>query len=134
MSNHTPGPWIIGTDPRYPSEPCIDAVVDGVVWHIALCHMGLGPDDTSADANARLIACAPELYAALKEALPVLRGEVEQLAAAQAQAGASAEKVSTFSKARARYAEALAVIEKAEGVRPLTRRTGGVQNHGRNHS
>ncbi len=75
MSNHTPGPWIIGTDPRYPSEPCIDAVVDGVVWHIALCHMGLGPDDSSAEANARLIACAPELYAALKKALPTLRGE-----------------------------------------------------------
>jgi hypothetical protein len=77
--------------------------VDGVVWHIALCHMGLGPDDT-ADANARLIACAPELYAALKEALPHLRG--------------------------ASYEQALAVIEKAEGVRPLTRRNGSVKNHG----
>ena len=107
MSNqghHTPGPWIIGTDPRYPSEPCVDAVVDGVVWHIALCHMGLGPDDTSAEANARLIACAPELYAALKEALPLLRGE--------------------------RYEQALAAIEKAEGVRPLTRRNGSLHNHG----
>jgi hypothetical protein len=104
MGNHTPGPWIIGTDPRYPSEPCIDAVVDGVVWHIALCHMGLGPDDASADANARLIACAPELYAVLKEALPSLRGE--------------------------RYEQALAILEKAEGVRPLTRRNGSLHNHG----
>jgi hypothetical protein len=103
MSNHTPGPWIIGTDPRYPSEPCIDAVVDGVVWHIALCHMGLGPDDTSAEANARLIAAAPELYAALKEALPSLRGERQQAA--------------------------LVAIEKAEGVRSLTRRNGTVQNN-----
>ena len=41
QGNHTPGPWIIGTDPRYPSEPCVDAVVDGVVWHIALCHMSV---------------------------------------------------------------------------------------------
>lgn len=103
MSNHTPGPWIIGTDPRYPSEPCIDAVVDGVVWHIALCHMGLGPDDTSADANARLIASAPELYAALKDALPSLRGE--------------------------RYEIARAAIEKAEGVRPLRRSNGHVKNN-----
>ena len=103
MSSHTPGPWIIGTDPRYPSEPCVDAVVDGVVWHIALCHMGLGPDDNSAEANARLIASAPELYAALKEALPALRGE--------------------------RREAALAALEKADGVRPLTRRNGHAQNH-----
>ena len=132
MSSHTPGPWIIGTDPRYPSEPCVDAVVDGVVWHIALCHMGLGPDDSSAEANARLIACAPELYAALKETLPVLRSEVERLAAAQA--GAPAEKVSMFGKARSRYESALAAIEKAEGSRPLLRRNGTVHNHNRNHS
>ena len=74
------------------------------VWHIALCHMGLGPDDSSAEANARLIACAPELYAALKEALPALRGE--------------------------RHEAALAAIEKADGVRPLTRRNGIAKNHG----
>jgi hypothetical protein len=66
--------------------------------------MGLGPDDTSAEANARLIACAPELYAALKEALPTLRGE--------------------------RYEQALAALEKADGVRPLTRRNGSIHNHG----
>jgi len=65
--------------------------------------MGLGPDDTSADANARLIACAPELYAALKEALPELRGK--------------------------QYELALAAIEKADGVRPVTRRNGSVHNH-----
>ena len=83
-------------------------MVDGVVWHIALCHMGLGPDDSSAEANARLIACAPDLYAALREALPLLRGE--------------------------RYEQALAAIEKADGIRPLTRRNGTVKNHGQNHS
>jgi hypothetical protein len=128
MSNHTPGPWIIGTDPRYPSEPCVDAVVDGVVWHIALCHMGLGPDDSSADANARLIACAPDLYAALKEALPALRSEVERLSATQADA--SPDKVSTFRKAKTRYEAALAAIEKADGMRGFTRRNGSVHNHG----
>jgi hypothetical protein len=65
--------------------------------------MGLGPDDTSAEANARLIACAPELYAALKEALPELRGK--------------------------QYELALAAIEKADGVRPVTRRNGSLHNH-----
>jgi len=78
-------------------------VVDGVVWHIALCHMGLGPDDTSAEANARLIACAPELYAALKAALPALRGK--------------------------QLEQAVAAIEKADGARSATRRNGSVHNH-----
>lgn len=128
MSNHTPGPWTLGTDPRYPAEPCVDAIVDGVVWHVALCHMGLGPDDSSAEANARLIASAPELYAALKEALPALRNEFERLAATHADA--SSDKVSTFRKAKARYDNAIAAIEKVEGVRPLTRRSTGVQRHG----
>jgi hypothetical protein len=44
------------------------------------------------------------LYAALKEALPALRGE--------------------------RHEAALAAIEKADGVRPLTRRNGVAKNHG----
>lgn len=127
MSNHTPGPWIIGTDPRYPAEPCVDAVVDGVVWHIALCHMGLGPDDSSAEANARLIACAPELYAALKEVLPALRNEVERLSATHAEG--SSDKVSTFRKAKTRYEAALAAIEKTDGLRPLSRRNSSVHNH-----
>ena len=47
MGQHTQGPWIINLDPRYPSEPCIDAVIDGVVWHVAMCHNAAGPDDGS---------------------------------------------------------------------------------------
>ncbi len=43
MGQHTQGPWIVSLDPRYPNEPCIDAVIDGVVWHIALCHNAAGP-------------------------------------------------------------------------------------------
>ena len=60
MGRHTPGPWIINVDPRYPSEPCIDAVIDGVVWHVALCHNAAGPDDGCAEANARLIAAGAQ--------------------------------------------------------------------------
>ena len=69
MGQHTQGPWIVSLDPRYPNEPCIDAVIDGVTWHIALCHNAAGPDDGSAEANARLIAAAPELYEALQALL-----------------------------------------------------------------
>lgn len=126
MSNHTPGPWIIGTDPRYPSEPCVDAVVEGVVWHVALCHMGLGPYDNSAEANARLIAAAPDLYAALKEALPVLRSECER---SSALAESSAEKVSGLRKAKLRYEAALAALERVEGSRPVASRNGTARAH-----
>src|SRR5688500_20325375 len=113
MGQHTQGPWIIGVEPHYPSEPCIDAVIDGVVWHIALCHNAVGPDDSCAEANARLIAAAPELLASLKDALPVLRAEVEK------QTGASAEMPSvdsvTLRTAKPRYEAALAVLAKLDG-------------------
>lgn len=112
MGQHTQGPWIINIDPRYPSEPCIDAVIDGVIWHVALCHNAAGPEDGAAEANARLIAAAPELLASLKDALPALRAEVEQLAANTADP--SIESVTLYT-ARSRYEAALSVLAKIEG-------------------
>lgn len=116
MGQHTQGPWIINVDPRYPSEPCIDAVIDGVVWHVALCHNAAGPDDGCAEANARLIAAAPELLASLKAALPVLRAEVEKHSAA----GAERPSVDSISlrTARARYEAAVSVLAKIDGSAP----------------
>lgn len=96
MGQHTQGPWIISLDPRYPNEPCIDAVIDGVVWHVALCHNAVGPDDGSAEANARLIAAAPELLATLRAALPVLHAEPDQ----------------------SRYEAALSVLAKIDSAKP----------------
>lgn len=118
MGQHTQGPWIINVDPRYPSEPCIDAVIDGVVWHVALCHNAAGPDDGCAEANARLIAAAPELLASLKDALPVLRAEVEKQMAASA-GRPSVESVS-LRAARSRYEAALSVLAKIDG--PISQR------------
>lgn len=119
MGQHTQGPWIINVDPRYPSEPCIDAAIDGVVWHVALCHNAAGPDDGCAEANARLIAAAPELLASLKDALPVLRAEVER------QSSTSAERPSvesvTLRTARSRYEAALSVLAKIDGPMPRHR-------------
>ena len=113
MGQHTQGPWIVSLDPRYPNEPCIDAVVDGVVWHIALCHNAVGPDDGSAEANARLIAAAPELLASLKDALPALRAEVEKQTAANAERP-SLEAV-TLHTARSRYEAAMSLLAKIDG-------------------
>jgi hypothetical protein len=119
MGQHTQGPWVINVDPRYPSEPCIDAVIDGMVWHVALCHNAAGPDDGCAEANARLIAAAPELLASLKDALPVLRAEVERQSAACAERP-SVESV-TLRTARSRYEAALSVIAKIDGPMPRRR-------------
>lgn len=122
MGQHTQGPWIVSLDPRYPSEPCIDAVIDGVVWHVALCHNAAGPEDGSAEANARLIAAAPELLAMLKEALPALRAEVEKQTIASA-ATPSVESV-TLRAARSRYAAAVSVLAKVDGkIHPRRQRS-----------
>jgi hypothetical protein len=116
-STHTPGPWIVSIDARYPAEPCVDAVIGNVVWHVALCHNGPGPEDTSAEANARLIAAAPELLAALKGALPVLQADLQRLTRTAAQS--SAEKdVSALRTAKMRYDAAANVISKIERGEP----------------
>lgn len=112
MGQHTQGPWIINLDPRYPSEPCIDAVIDGVVWHVALCHNAAGPEDGSAEANARLIAAAPELLATMRAILPTLRAEVEKQSA-NAEGDSAALRA-----AKARYDAAVRVLAKIEGQRP----------------
>lgn len=114
-SKHTPGPWIISIDARYPAEPCVDAVVDDVVWHVALCHNGPGPEDASAEANARLIAAAPELFAALKEAVPLLRAELQRLAGASSQKPLT-ENAGAFRAAKARHDAAVATIAKVESA------------------
>ena len=66
MSAHTPGPWVVDDDFAEPE------VMAGEVF-VATAHAGQ-PDDTWTDrpqamANAHLIAAAPELLAALKEAV-----------------------------------------------------------------
>ena len=123
MGQHTQGPWIINLDPRYPSEPCIDAVIDGVVWHVALSHNAAGPEDGSAEANARLIAAAPELLATLRAALPTLRADMEK----QTANGSSPNESLALRAAKARYEAAVRVIAKIEGQlpQPVERRSEG---------
>lgn len=123
MGQHTQGPWIISIDPRYPSEPCIDAVVDGVVWHVALCHNAAGPDEGCAEANARLIAAAPELFATLKEALPVLRADLEKQSTTNG-GGANVDSIN-LRAARSRYEAAVSVLAKIDGLAPDFKRNAG---------
>ena len=62
-AQHTPGPWSVEIDHRNNDPEFIRAHVDGEMYDLAsvLC------DETgNATANARLIAAAPELLAALQ--------------------------------------------------------------------
>jgi hypothetical protein len=78
---HTPGPWTIGERHRLPDTDTgeqwgytLTAVgsttleqVLGATFHVAT--VGANPGDAECEANARLIAAAPELLAACKLAL-----------------------------------------------------------------
>jgi hypothetical protein len=62
MSGHTPGPWVIEGDvaalPDDIGVGIVNRKHDGDDWDVAMVH--------SSAANARLIAAAPDLLAALK--------------------------------------------------------------------
>ena len=104
MTGYTPGPWTVdrhGTA-YYPLR-----VVAGnrevVAFHAW---------DDEKEANARLIAAAPELLEALKAALPGLRREYVELA--QKYAGTKFESDHAYREVEARYRNAQAAIAKAE--------------------
>jgi hypothetical protein len=77
--SHTPGPWMLGGRHRLPDDEnggqwgyTVKAVgstaveqVLGATFHVAA--VGANPGDAECEANARLIAAAPELLAALLE-------------------------------------------------------------------
>lgn len=81
---HTPGPWISNVDrwKKYSSEPnrylCIfQDRQDGRSVNVATVHgLGMEAGDDAQEANARLIAAAPDLLDALKLAEQTIQGEL----------------------------------------------------------
>lgn len=67
-AKHTPGPWIIEATPRSIAEDYVIRTEHSVVAAILPLY---NEDET--DANARLIAAAPELLEAAKEAREALQ-------------------------------------------------------------
>ena len=61
MSGWTPGPWRIKEGPCHAAD-CCDLTICGDIFMLA--HIN-GPNYAHSQANARLIAAAPDLYAAL---------------------------------------------------------------------
>lgn len=69
MSKHTPGPWWLGRDPcHYDSLTSISGGSDSNGGIRSVAEVG-GHDVDEAEANARLIAAAPDLLAACEAAL-----------------------------------------------------------------
>ena len=114
MSKHTPGPW------RWMAvngNPDALMVVAGAIGECGICHVINRPAGTKDQPttehphNARLIAAAPELLAALKNLLDYSNGyadEMRNLGLGAGQLGERADSVSVAGMARA-------AIAKAEG-------------------
>ena len=72
--NHTPGPWWVGPQMQEPHGVYSVPILAGergveVRWGVAKVGL-INPDDAAVQtANARLIAAAPEMLAAIREAL-----------------------------------------------------------------
>lgn len=69
-TKHTPGPWVIDRDDR-PDMEWNNHIVQAARPHIAICFMTHSgkKDNSEAEANASLIAAAPDLLAALQQLL-----------------------------------------------------------------
>ena len=97
-AKHTPGPWYYDAE-----EFCVTAKDEEFHWYWTVADIGTPfmenegeCNEAIAHANGKLISAAPELLAALKSALPMLKGHQE-----------TPERV-------ARYEAAAAAISKAE--------------------
>ena len=64
MSKHTPGPWTVFPKAKY-GEWHVSVPVQGQGWRLGLFPDGIRTG--SPEADARLIAAAPDLLAALRE-------------------------------------------------------------------
>lgn len=62
MAQHTKGPWRIKQNPRHSQDEC-DLTICGDIFMLADIN---GPNYEHQEANARLIAAAPELFEALR--------------------------------------------------------------------
>ena len=71
MSEHTPGPWkIVGEDMRFVYAPGKDGT-NRFSTHVAPGHIPGYDDEETQQANARLIAAAPDLLAACKSIMRI---------------------------------------------------------------
>ena len=103
MSKHTPGPWVVvGSRTKY-----VEArLVGSLMQEVAACGPTLADEGygQQQEANARLIAAAPDLLEALQELCEIVEDAIEQK---------SAKDLDSFTLQPAR-----AAIAKATGEQP----------------
>ena len=79
MAKFTPGPWSISDDREWDGSDSLDILTsggwgDGLPWIAGVHGANVGPKDKEeTEANANLIAAAPEMYEALKTTAGNLR-------------------------------------------------------------
>ena len=85
MSAHTPGPWVVCleddmTVPHtvFAADRLVNDRVEAAVWDFSVATAGL--NDENCEANARLIAAAPELLTWLRWSLKHLSDDKKQSA------------------------------------------------------
>ncbi|MXP42949.1 hypothetical protein [Allopontixanthobacter sediminis] len=79
MSEHTKGPWVLDP-PQFGFGAILERENGGLIFGIACGDEAERKPEAEIEANARLIAAAPELLEALErcvDALASLRGELE---------------------------------------------------------
>ena len=76
MSNHTPGPWAVDRDPR-PRMSWNNHIVSEKDPDQRICFMTHDgtKENERGQANASLVAAAPDLLHALKELMAAVKGE-----------------------------------------------------------
>lgn len=109
VGGHTPGPWEACDPGDYGDFNGESRVILGDDRRIAVVHWSPRLNTAQSDANACLIAAAPELLAALVELLEPL----ERASALLVAAGKAADE-----NAEAAFDRARAAISKATGVHP----------------
>jgi hypothetical protein len=72
MSGHTKGPWRVRENPQHDPEVC-DLSICGDIFVLADI---TGPNYAHQEANARLMAAAPELLEALEGLMPTNLGKL----------------------------------------------------------
>jgi len=81
MSKHTPGPWTFG---HWGDDFWVSPDSSGLTQKVARVTWGMGEEREEGRENARLVAAAPELLAALKGVLRVADRKTDEFDAARA--------------------------------------------------
>lgn len=93
LTKHTPGPWKIGGATEWDAEYGGDAdaystqPISAGSYQTVCIIVGLNDDDAEFDANARLIAAAPDLLDVAVRVLPILEATQRMLSAEAAKHG-----------------------------------------------